>query len=58
MFYRGRIADEIAASCWLEPSDLANYSPKWVEPISVDYRGVIVWELPPPTQGIAALEGA
>lgn len=57
IFYRGRIADEIAATCWLEPSDLASYFPKWVEPLSVDYRGVTVWELPPPTQGIAALEG-
>ena len=36
--------------------DLASYSAEWVEPISIDYRGWRVFELPPNGQGIAALE--
>jgi gamma-glutamyltranspeptidase/glutathione hydrolase len=35
---------------------MAAYAPAWVEPLSVDYRGTTVYELPPPTQGVAALE--
>src|SRR5262249_22225642 len=33
------------------------YRPRWVEPLSAAYRGYEVVELPPPTQGVAALEG-
>ena len=36
--------------------DLAGFSPEWVEPISIDYRGWRVYELPPNGQGMAALE--
>ena len=36
--------------------DLAAFSAEWVEPISTDYRGWRVYELPPNGQGIAALE--
>ena len=36
--------------------DLAAFSSEWVEPISIDYRGWRVYELPPNSQGIAALE--
>jgi gamma-glutamyltranspeptidase / glutathione hydrolase len=36
--------------------DLASFSAEWVEPISVDYRGWKVYELPPNGQGMAALE--
>ena len=36
--------------------DLASYSAEWVEPISIDYRGWRVFELPPNGQGMAALE--
>jgi gamma-glutamyltranspeptidase/glutathione hydrolase len=36
--------------------DLACYSPEWVEPICIDYRGWQVYELPPNGQGMAALE--
>ena len=36
--------------------DLASYSSEWVEPLSIDYRGWRVYELPPNGQGMAALE--
>jgi gamma-glutamyltranspeptidase/glutathione hydrolase len=36
--------------------DLASYAPEWVDPISIDYRGWRVYELPPNGQGMAALE--
>jgi gamma-glutamyltranspeptidase/glutathione hydrolase len=55
-FYEGRVADAIAAASWLEHEDLADYRPQWVAPLSHNYRGVTVSELPPPTQGVAALE--
>jgi gamma-glutamyltranspeptidase/glutathione hydrolase len=54
--YRGRIAESICAASWLEESDLAGFAPRWVEPLRLDYRGVEVLELPPPGQGVAALE--
>jgi gamma-glutamyltranspeptidase / glutathione hydrolase len=56
-FYRGELARAIAAATWLDEEDLAAYAPRWVEPLALAYRGVTVHELPPPTQGIAALEG-
>jgi gamma-glutamyltranspeptidase/glutathione hydrolase len=56
-FYRGRIAESICAASELDGADLAGYSPKWVEPLSIRYREIDVLELPPPTQGVAALEG-
>ncbi|MGH3029623.1 MAG: gamma-glutamyltransferase family protein [Gaiellaceae bacterium] len=55
--YRGETARAIAACTWLEETDLAAFEPRWVEPLTIDYRGVTVCELPPPTQGVAALEG-
>ena len=36
--------------------DLASYAPEWVDPISIEYRGWRVYELPPNGQGKAALE--
>jgi gamma-glutamyltranspeptidase / glutathione hydrolase len=59
-FYRGALADRIAeasekAGAFLSKSDLENYHPEWVEPISVSYRGHEVWEIPPNGQGIVAL---
>jgi gamma-glutamyltranspeptidase/glutathione hydrolase len=55
-FYGGETARAICSVCWLEESDLAGYRPSWVEPLRLSYRGVEVLELPPPTQGVAALE--
>jgi gamma-glutamyltranspeptidase/glutathione hydrolase len=55
-FYHGTIAEAICAVSWLEESDLADYDAAWTEPLRARYRGVEVAELPPPTQGVAALE--
>jgi len=59
-FYSGEIADKIVASSkeyggFLGKSDLMAFKPKWVEPISIQYRGYDVWEIPPSGQGIVAL---
>jgi gamma-glutamyltranspeptidase/glutathione hydrolase len=55
-FYRGAVAAAIAEVCWLEEEDLATFEPRWVEPLRVGYHEHEVLELPPPTQGVAALE--
>ena len=60
-FYKGPIAAAIVQTSSafggaMEPADLADFSAEWVEPISIDYRGWKVWELPPNVQGMAALE--
>jgi gamma-glutamyltranspeptidase / glutathione hydrolase len=57
VFYRGDLAHAITTCTWLDQSDLAAYEPRWVDPLTLEYRGVTVCGLPPPTQGIAALEG-
>jgi len=56
-FYEGEVARAIASVTWLEEEDLASFEPRWVEPLRMSYRGHEVLELPPPTQGVAALEG-
>jgi gamma-glutamyltranspeptidase/glutathione hydrolase len=56
-FYTGPVARAIASVTWLEEEDLAGFAPRWVEPLSISYRGHTVLELPPPSQGVAALEG-
>jgi len=56
-FYRGDIGRAITSVSWLEENDLAAYAPRWVEPLRLEYRGTTVCELPPPGQGVAALEG-
>lgn len=58
--YRGELAEAIVRYAertggYLTREDLARYEPEWVQPLSVDYRGVQVWELPPNGQGVAAL---
>jgi gamma-glutamyltranspeptidase/glutathione hydrolase len=56
-FYRGRVAESICGASWLSEDDLSGYAPLWVKPLSLRYGDVEVLELPPPTQGVAALEG-
>ena len=60
-FYDGEIARSMAraaqeAGGYLSEEDLAGHETIWVEAISTDYRGVRVYEIPPPGQGVAALE--
>jgi gamma-glutamyltranspeptidase/glutathione hydrolase len=60
-FYKGDIAKRIesymrAQGGYLTADDLAAHTSEWVEPVSTNYRGYDVWELPPNSQGIAALE--
>ena len=60
-FYRGAIAQAILktsadAGGTMQADDLAQFKAEWVQPISIDYRGWRVYELPPNGQGMAALE--
>ena len=60
-FYRGSIAATISSFMqsqggYLSYEDLATYTSEWIEPVTTNYRGYDVWELPPNGQGIAALQ--
>ncbi|MBI3210441.1 MAG: gamma-glutamyltransferase family protein, partial [Candidatus Solibacter usitatus] len=60
-FYRGAIAQGILKTSQsrdglMQASDLAAFSSEWVDPIRTNYRGWTVYELPPNSQGVAALE--
>lgn len=60
-FYKGEVARIIGDyfaehGGFLTADDLAAHRGEWVEPVSTNYRGVDVWELPPNGQGIAALQ--
>ncbi len=60
-FYKGDIAKTIGKFIkeqggFLSAKDLAAHKSEWVEPVSINYRGYDVWELPPNGQGIAALQ--
>lgn len=60
-FYRGDIAAAILKTSQqlggtMTAGDLASYSAEWVAPIWIDYRGWRVYELPPNSQGVTALE--
>jgi gamma-glutamyltranspeptidase/glutathione hydrolase len=55
-FYEGPVARAVCAASWLDEEDLAGYRAAWVQPLRVAYRSYEVAELPPPTQGVAALE--
>jgi len=60
-FYEGHLAYEIenyvrANGGYLGVEDLAAHRSEWVEPVSTNYRGYDIWELPPNGQGIAALQ--
>jgi gamma-glutamyltranspeptidase/glutathione hydrolase len=60
-FYRGPIADAIVAKVRADggvmtKADLAEYQSEWVEPITTNYHGYDIFQLPPPGQGFATLE--
>ena len=60
-FYEGPTAHAILAASrerggMLAADDLREFAPEWVDPISTTYRGWSIYELPPNTQGIAALQ--
>lgn len=60
-FYKGKLAQEMVAFSDRQGGlfalkDFADTHATWVEPVSTTYRGYEVWELPPPGQGIAALQ--
>ena len=61
VFYRGPIGAAIVADIqkrggFLTAADLAAHRADWVDPISTNYRGYDLYELPPNTQGFVALE--
>jgi len=60
-FYKGQLATDIAnfvqeQGGFLSESDLKKHKSEWIDPVSINYRGYDVWELPPNGQGIAALQ--
>src|SRR5581483_5201442 len=60
-FYRGEIAEQIAAffareGGLISRDDLAAHQSEWVTPLSVPFAGLRVYELPPNTQGVTALQ--
>jgi len=60
-FYEGEIADTIERyfkriGGWMTKADLAAHHSEWVEPRSINYRGVDVWALPPNSQGLVTLQ--
>ncbi len=60
-FYKGEIAQAIASYIkeqggFLSYEDFESHKSEWVEPVSTNYRGYDIWELPPNGQGIAALQ--
>tara|TARA_Y100000589_G_scaffold327576_1_gene369708 strand:+ start:220 stop:1917 length:1698 start_codon:yes stop_codon:yes gene_type:complete len=60
-FYKGIVAKTISKFLkdqggFLDQEDLQNHKSEWVNPVSTNYRGYDVWELPPNGQGIAALQ--
>ncbi|WP_235299706.1 gamma-glutamyltransferase [Portibacter marinus] len=60
-FYKGELMKEMVAflkdqGSYLSEQDFIDHTSDWVEPVSSNYRGYDVWELPPNGQGIAALQ--
>ncbi|MDB5462214.1 MAG: gamma-glutamyltransferase [Phenylobacterium sp.] len=60
-FYEGEIADAIERyfkriGGWMTKADLAAHHSEWVEPRTINYRGVDVWGLPPNSQGLVTLQ--
>lgn len=61
VYYKGEIAKTVDAYMkkhggFLRYEDLAAHQSNWIEPVSTNYRGYDVWELPPNGQGIAVLQ--
>jgi gamma-glutamyltranspeptidase/glutathione hydrolase len=60
-FYEGEIAETIERyfkriGGWMTKADLAAHHSEWVQPVTVNYRGVDVWALPPNSQGVVTLQ--
>ena len=60
-FYEGKIAKTISnfiidQGGFLSYDDLKSHKSEWIKPVSTNYRGYDIWELPPNGQGIAALQ--
>jgi gamma-glutamyltranspeptidase/glutathione hydrolase len=60
-YYKGEIAAKLVALSdkvggLFSAADFAEHRSEWVEPVKTTYRGYEVWEIPPPGQGIAALQ--
>jgi gamma-glutamyltranspeptidase / glutathione hydrolase len=61
VFYGGELGREVvegleALGGFLTLDDLRAHRSEWVEPVSVPFRDVRVWQIPPPSQGVAALQ--
>ncbi|MBA3961099.1 MAG: gamma-glutamyltransferase [Chthoniobacterales bacterium] len=61
VYYKGEIADKVdvfmrANGGYLRKTDFEQHTSTWVEPVSTNYRGYDVFELPPNGQGLATLE--
>lgn len=59
-YYRGALMEKIVAFSrktggYFDEADFRNYHPEWVEPITTDYKGYTVCEIPPNGHGITAL---
>lgn len=60
-FYKGTIAKAIVKAVqnengFLSVEDLATHTSEWVTPVSTNYRGYDIWQLPPNSQGLAVLQ--
>src|SRR5699024_795513 len=60
-FYTGNLANKISEHSkntggFIRAEDLSAHNSEWVDPVSVNYRGYDVWEIPPNGQGIVALQ--
>ncbi len=60
-FYKGELAETITSfiksqNGFLSLSDFWEHKSEWVQPVSINYRGYDIWELPPNGQGIVALQ--
>ena len=61
-FYHGTLADliekeSILGKGFIRKNDLEQHKAEWVKPISINYHGYDIWEIPPNGQGIVALMG-